>query len=63
VLTALRALIAAGAAFMVAHAIPVASKPMCLVALAAGGIAYLLVLALLREVTRADLAPVLRRRR
>jgi stage V sporulation protein B len=61
--TALRALIAAGAAFVVAHAIPITSKPMCSLALAAGGIAYLAVLASLREVTRADLAPLLRRRR
>jgi stage V sporulation protein B len=58
--TAVRTLLAAGAGFAVAHAVPTSSKPMALVALIAGGVAYLIALVLVRELGKQDLDTVLR---
>ena len=55
-LSVLRAALAAGAAWAVAHFVPHGTRLMALVALAAGFAAYLLALVLLRELGPADLA-------
>ncbi len=59
-ITVLRALLAAGAAWSVAHFLPHQTRLMALVALAGGFVAFLLALLLLGELDREDVAVVRR---
>lgn len=63
VLTVLRALLAAAGAYLAARSIPAPNKPMGLVALAGGALAYFALLIGTGELTRADLAGMLSMRR
>jgi stage V sporulation protein B len=58
--TVLRVLIASAAAYAAAHALPTSSKLSSIVALAGGGIVYVLALFAVRELGRPELQAVLR---
>ncbi len=58
--TAVRGLLAAVVGFVVARLVPHGTRPLALLALVAGGLAYLGALAVLREVAREDVALVRR---
>ncbi len=58
--TCLRVLVAAALAFAVASRVPATSKALAVLALALGGVTYVVALFLVREVGKADLVAVLR---
>jgi len=58
--SSLRVLVAAAVAWGVARALPSGSAPQALIALIGGGVAYLVALAVLREITQTELAIVRR---